>query len=42
LVPDLVVHRLPLAIKNKLARTVVDPAAAGGIEAAEEAVEQVG
>lgn len=39
---DLLVRRLPPAIRNKLARAVVDLAAAGGIEAAEEAVEQLG
>ncbi len=39
---DLLVNRLPPAIKNKLARTVVDLVAAGGIEAAEEAIEQIG
>jgi hypothetical protein len=38
----LLVNRLPPAIKNKLARTVFDIAAAGGIEAAEEAIEQIG
>ncbi|MCW5738198.1 MAG: hypothetical protein KIS73_29015 [Enhydrobacter sp.] len=39
---DLLVNRLPPAIRNKLARTVVDLAAAGGIEAAEEAIEKIG
>jgi hypothetical protein len=38
---DLLLNRLPPAIKNKFARVVVDIVAAGGIEAAEEAVEQV-
>lgn len=38
----LLVNRLPPAFKNKAARAVVDIAAAGGIEAAEEAIEQIG
>lgn len=38
---DLLLNRLPPAIKNKFLRAVTDVALAGGIEAAEEAVEQV-
>lgn len=38
---DLLLDRVPPAIKNKILRKITDVALAGGIEAAEEAIEQV-